>query len=416
MSLLNSMTPSQLSNAIPTIWDKKVRLDAARKAFWGKFVGKEGSDQPIIERMDFTQEPGNQINIQIASQLLQEGVTGDTTLEDVEEQFSLGQISITPNVLRHAVAINWRAKKQINFNALEAIGDILSSWLARRTDEDLFNEIINNNPPPIMWAGNASADTGVGGLGADDTFGTDEIIRGTLALQRQGALPIRTVMDGKQEIDWYGCVINECDAYQLKLDVTWSNFNQNAGPRGYDENRIFTGELGSFNNCHVYSYSSVKYSNRAGSYLRPEAIVSTQLTAVATTLTVGTNANVNYTKWFATSGNLLIDNEVIAFTGKTNTTFTGLSRAQNGTVAAIHNVGALVTQNNLGRAIFFGAEIAARAWGLLPTRITDVRDYGYEQGIGIMAYYGQRAIASSSNTMINAILMDTYSPNPNGNI
>lgn len=410
MSLLNSMTPTDLSNAIPTIWDQKVRLDAARKAFWGKFVGKEGSDQPIIERMDFTQEPGNQINIQIASQLLQEGVTGDTTLENAEEKFSLGQISITPNVLRHAVAINWRSKKQINFNALQAIGDILSSWLARRTDEDLFNEIINTNPPPTMWAGNATSDAT---LAADDTFGTDEIIRGTLALQRQGALPIRTVMDGKQEIDWYGCVVNECDAYQLKLDQTWTTFNKDGGPRGYDENRIFTGSLGSFNNCYVYSYSSVKFGGRAGSYLRPEAIITTAVTLGAGTLTVGTNASVNYTKWFPATGNLLIDNEVMSYTGKTVTTFTGVTRGVNNTVAATHAVGALVTANNLGRAIFFGAEIAARAWGLLPTRITDVRDYGYEQGVGIMAYYGQRAIANSSGTMVNAILMDTYSANPN---
>lgn len=412
MSFLNSLTVTQLANAIPTLWEKKIRLDAARKAFWGKFVGKEGSDQPIIERMDFTNEPGNQININIASQLLQEGQTGDSTLENNEEQFSLGQISITPNVLRHAVAVNWRAKKQINFDAIKAIGDQLSTWIARRTDEDLFTEIIVTNPPNVIYAGSA---TSRATLGNTSTFGVNEIMRGKAALQRQGALPIRTVVDGKQEIDWFGVVISEIDEYNLKLDNIWNTNQKDAGFRG-DDNRIFTGSLGNYNGVYVYTHTAVKFGGRLGSFLRPESQVTTQLSSVATTLTVGTNANVNYTKFFPATGTLLIDSEQITYSGLTNTTFTGLTRGVNGTAAAIHTVNTLVTCNNLGRAIFFGAELAARAWGMLPTRITDVRDYGYEQGIGIMAYYGQRVIQDSASNKPNFLIMETYSPNPNTSI
>jgi N4-gp56 family major capsid protein len=409
MSFLNDMTVTQLNNAIPILWDDKVRLDAARKSFFGKFVGNERSNMPIIERKDFTQEPGNQINIQIMSQLLQEGVTGDTTLEDNEEQFTLGQISITPNVLRHAVAINWRAKKQINFDAIMGIGNTLSSWLARRIDEDLWNEVLNNNTPAIMYAGNAANQAQ---LSNTCVLGSDELSRGRVALERQGALPIKTVMDGEGEVDWYGCVISEVDAYQLKQDPIWKNNLQYADVRG-DKNRIFTGALGFFDGIWVYVYRGVKFGGRLGSYLRPECVVSTALTSSATTLTVGTNANVNYTKFFQATGTLLINNEQITYTGKTNTTFTGLARGANNTQAATQAVNSLVTQNNLGLAFFFGAEIAARAWGLDPTRITDVRDYGFEQGIGIMSYYGQRAIANSSNLIPNSVLMYTYSPNPN---
>lgn len=412
MAFLNDMTVTQLANAIPTLWEKKIRLDAARKAFWGKFVGKEGSDQPIIERMDFTNDPGNQININIASQLLQEGQTGDSTLENNEEQFSLGQISITPNVLRHAVAVNWRAKKQINFDAIKAIGDQLSTWIARRTDEDLFTEMIVTNPPTVIYAGSA---TSRATLGPTATFGVNEIMRGKAALQRQGALPIRTMVDGKQEIDWYGVVISEIDEYNLKLDNIWNTQQVSGGIRG-DDNKVFTGCLGSSNGVYVYTHTAVKFGGRLGSYLRPEAAVTTLLTSGATTLTVGTNANVNYTKFFPTTGTLLIDSEQMTYSGVTNTTFTGLSRGVNGTTAAQHAVGALVTANNLGRAIFFGAEISARAWGMLPTRITDVRDYGYEQGIGIMAYYGQRTIQDSASNKPNFLIMETYSANPNSTI
>lgn len=410
MSLLNSLTVSDLANAIPKHWDAKVRIDAARKSFWGKFVGKEGSDMPIIERMDFTKEPGDTINIQIASQLLQEGVTGDTTLEDSEEKFSLAQIQVLPDVLRHAVATNWKTKKQINFNAIEAIGNMLSSWCARRLDEDLFLELVTTHAPSTIYAGNA---TNLAAIGPDDTFGTEEIDRIKAALQRQGALPIRTVMDGKQEIDWYGIVISEIDEYQLKLDPVWQNANNNAGPRSYKDNRLFNGAIGCWNGVWVYTHTAVKYGGRLGSYLRPEAVVYTAAASGDTTLVVGSSASVNYTKFFPASGTLLIDGEQMSYTGKTFTSFTGLGRGANGTTAAAHAKGALITLNNVASVIGFGAEIQARAWGQLPTRITDVRDYGYEQGIGIMAYYGQRTIEDSQGNRPNAIIMKTYSPNPN---
>lgn len=409
MSFLNSLTPTDLNNAIPTIWDKKVRMDAARKSFWGKFTGKEGSDQPIIERRDFTQEPGNAIKVNIASQLLQEGQTGDTTLEGNEEKFLLGQITITPNVLRHAVATNWRTKKQINFDNIRMIGDLLSTWQARRTDEDLFNEMINNNSPITLFAGGAASRAA---LGPSNVLTASDISRGKAAMRRQGALPIRTVMEGKQEIDWYGCVVSEIDEYNIKIDSVWQNAHKEAGERG-DTNRIFAGSMGEYDSVYLYSHAAVRFGGRWGSYLRPEAVVTSAVGTGDSTITVGTNASVNYTKFFPTSGTLLIDSEEMTYSSKTNTTFVISARGANGTTAATHAVGALITARNLGRAIFFGAEIAARVWGLDPTRITDVRDYGYEQGVGIMSYFGQRTIEDSAGNKPNMLIMETYSPNPN---
>ena len=413
MGLLNSLTASDLNDAIPTLWDKKIRIDAARKSFWAKFTGKEGSDQPIIERRDFEAEPGDTVKINVASQLIGEGVTGDTQLEDSEEKFSLGQFTVSPDVLRNAVATNWKAKKQINFNNLKMIGDLLSTWMARRTDEDLFNEIINTNAPAVLYAGAA---TSRATLGPACTFGAEEISRGKAALRRQGALPIRTMVDGKQEIDWFGVVISEIDEYNLKLDSIWNTAHKDAGVRG-DENKIFTGAIGHYDGVYVYTHSAVRFSGRYGSYLRPEAAVTDDpLSDAAVTINVGTNNGVKYTKFFPASGTLLIGDEQITYAAKTNYSFTGCVRAVNGTIAAAHAAGSLVTAKNLGRALFFGAEIGVRAWGMEPTRITDVRDYGYEQGIGIMAYFGQRTVENSDGDKPNMLLMETYSPNPNAAI
>jgi hypothetical protein len=60
----------------------------------------------------------------------------------------------------------------------------------------------------------------------------------------------------------------------------------------------------------------------------------TVLTASMTNVDV--TATVSSTSGYPNSGTVLIDAELIAYSGKTSTTFTGLTRAQNGTVAAAH--------------------------------------------------------------------------------
>lgn len=60
------------------------------------------------------------------------------------------------------------------------------------------------------------------------------------------------------------------------------------------------------------------------------------LTAGATSMTVASTTGA------PTSGALTVDSEEIYYTGKTGTTFTGLLRGQDGSVAASHNVGATV--------------------------------------------------------------------------
>jgi len=49
------------------------------------------------------------------------------------------------------------------------------------------------------------------------------------------------------------------------------------------------------------------------------------------------------TSQFASSGSILIGNEQFTYTGKTSTTFTGVDRAQNSSVAADHEVGVLIS-------------------------------------------------------------------------
>ena len=64
--------------------------------------------------------------------------------------------------------------------------------------------------------------------------------------------------------------------------------------------------------------------------------VASSATASATTLTVDS------TEGFEDNGFLRIGTEVIAYTGKTATTFTGLTRGAAGTTAIAHSVDCLL--------------------------------------------------------------------------
>ena len=202
---------------------------------------------------------------------------------------------------------------------------------------------------------------------------------------------------------------------------------RDAGPRDYTKNRLFTGVLGIYNGVILYVHRAKKSANNIqGSPLRPEVRLYTTMGAGDTEAiydVIGTKKDLS--AFFGTTGTLRIDNEEMTYTSKTAATltsttyrFAGLTRGANGTTAAAHTAGALITKRNVGNVIGFGAEIAVRGWGMKPVPITEGKDYRFpdgsyfENGLGIAAVYGQSLIKDSASAAVNYILMKTYADNP----
>jgi len=418
---LNAMTYATgagvLDYSIPEWWAERLRDDAVRRAFWGaRFEGKEGSRKPIITNEDFTKKPGDIIRFQVVSQLFSAGVTGETTLAGSEDQLSLGQYTLTVDWLRNAVSYTKNVEKRVNFNIAQTIRSELSDWLKRRMDGDLFKAIIAGVSNTI-YAGAATTEAG---LGTNSHFGTEEIDRIKLALQRT-AIPIRVEGAEGEEEEYYGIVISEIDEYWLKGDSVWNQAQRDAGPRDYAKNRIFTGALGMYNGCIIYVHRAKKSANQIqGSPLRPEVRLYTSAGAADTEIifdVVGTKRDL--ADFFATDGTIRIDAEEITYTSITAGTMTGTTyrfagcgRGANGTTAATHTAGALITQRNVASAVGFGAEIAVRGWGMKAEPITQTEDYGFEQGLGIQAVFGQSVIKNSAGSAVNFVLLKTYADNP----
>ena len=412
-----------LDYSIPIWWSERLRDDAIRRAFWGaRFEGKEGSRKPIIVNEDLTKKPGDRINFQVVSQLFNPGVTGETTLAGSEEKLALGQYYLTVDWLRNAVSYTKNLEKRVNFNIAQTIRQQLSDWMSRKIDGDMFSALISGASNTI-YAGDA---TTVASLGVNDHFGTEEIDRIKLALQRT-AIPIRVEGEAGEEEEYYGCVISEIDEYWLKGDTIWSQAQRDAGPRDYFKNRIFTGALGMYNGVIIYVHKAKKSANNIqGSPLRPETRLYADATAAATTIDFDVSTTYkDLGDFFSSTGTIRIDNEEITYTSITAGSgtgstyrFAGGGRGANGTTAATHTAGALITQRNVASVIGFGAEIAVRGWGMKPVPITQGYDYkfpdgsSFENGLGIAAVYGQSIITDSAAVAPNYILMKTYADNP----
>lgn len=387
-----------------------------------RFEGKEGSRKPIIVNEDFTKKPGETIKFNTVSQLFSAGVTGETALQGNEDQLALGQFTLTVDWLRNAIAYTKNLEKRVNFNIVQTIRTELSDWLKRKIDSDMFSSLISGASNTI-YAGDATTEAS---LGTNDHFGTEEIDRLKLALQRT-AIPIRSEGSDGEEEEYYGAVISEVDEYWLKGDAVWNQAQRDAGPRDYSKNRLFSGMLGTYNGIILYCHRAKKSANNIqGSPLRPETRLKTTMNSSVTEAEFDTSTTKqDLGDFFSSTGTLRIDSEEMTYTsvtagGVTGSTyrFAGLSRGVNGTTAAAHTAGALITKRNVASVIGFGAEIAVRGWGMKPVPITQGYDYkfpdgsSFENGLGVAAVYGQSVIKDSAGSAVNYVLMKTYADNP----
>ncbi len=127
------------------------------------------------------------------------------------------------------------------------------------------------------------------------------------------------------------------------------------------------------------------------------------MTASATSVTVDSSAN------FETTGYLLIDSEIIQHTGKTSTTFTGLTRGLFGTTAATHADDATVTEASGGWGIPATTNIAGallRHWShdnFGEDLVMNVRD-------GAIYYWDKSGGTSSRAVEITTLAGSTNAP------
>ena len=409
---------TEIDAAIPQYWAEGVMADGSRESFWSQLAGKEGSMMPLIEKTGPLKQNGDSLVFNVIAGLLGSGVTGETVLKGKEEKLGVASYTVTVDMIRHAVAVSKKSNKQANYDQVSMAGTLLKEWAARKMDFDVFNTILGSSAVTTLYANSKTALDSLNSTDGDFLSPVD-LTNARLALLRQGALPLKVTKVNGRSIPVYGVVFSEIEEARLYSNTTfaqevkdgWERFkNMNGG-----DHPLFRGAAGIYRNMLLYPY----YSNLQlpqGSPLRPETLLyATLTTAETTTASVGDGGATveNYTLYFANSGTLQIEDEIITYTTKTTNTFGTLTRGVSSTTAAQHANNKLVTQRNVSTVIAFGAEAVCRALPEDWHPIGEKDDYGAQIGLGIEGYYGlavkidkRRAKAPS------ATMLKVYSSNP----
>ena len=120
--------------------------------------------------------------------------------------------------------------------------------------------------------------------------------------------------------------------------VTANANDAGSGKGGGSTVAIYQINVGLDDNSYGTGWGAGIFGGITGSAATTAVNDGSGMTASATSVTVDSSAN------FETTGYLLIDSEIIQYTGKTSTTFTGLLRGLFGTTAATHADDATVTE------------------------------------------------------------------------
>ena len=432
-TVLNNMTASDLDNLVPEWWEPKLRVDSELESFWDKFEGVEGSDMPIIRRNDFTNKAGDIVHINVMTRLIGAGVAAATELRGKEEKLTFAQFDLRSEWLRHAVAWDKRGDARSLFSTINGAQMQLSKWIARYKDDDVFAYLLGLSAQRRAAVSETAtikeifpnSRAAIDELTSADTFGAAEINKIKLTLGHRGARPISTLVNGKQKISLYAIVIDDiAGEHYLPNDATWNQVQREAGLRG-DGNRLFSGALGQYRGMLVYVHGG-EQGARGGTFLRPELKVTATSTTGNAVLFDAASVRSAVTQYFPDGTTIY---QWVDLTDGSDTKVTADSGADFSTkmdetdIAAMNQIGAhthdtysegdvLTLENHAANAIGFGAEAIARVWGQQPKKVTDTDDYGFVQGLGFEAIFGQKVIQDSDDNAPNHVVMKHYCKAP----
>jgi N4-gp56 family major capsid protein len=132
----------------------------------------------------------------------------------------------------------------------------LSDWLAGKLDDNMFTTL-TTSPDNVIYGGNA---TGINDIDATDKLTTTVISKAKVKAQTLLMKPAFTIAGQP----YFGMVIDEFQAYDLKGDSVWTQAQREAMPRGID-NPLFSGALGHWDGVVIYQNGRVPRALNANS-------------------------------------------------------------------------------------------------------------------------------------------------------
>jgi N4-gp56 family major capsid protein len=242
-------------------WATRVRIEAVREIYWGKFMRENDMNVPIEVARDLEGQPGDELTFTLARKLTGAGVEGDETLENNEEPMQLFSDTLRLRQVRNAVRLRGRlSERRTAFDQRMTAKNLLKTWLAETIDDDIFTQFDTSpHSSRVKFGGDA---TSTAAIDAGDTITVAKIESVVAAAQKATPKiwPVRV-----DEGDFYVFVMHTDVGYDLRQSQQWLDASQEAGPRDYGRNNIFTGRLGIVGGVVCHAHEKVPVSTTYGS-------------------------------------------------------------------------------------------------------------------------------------------------------
>ncbi len=254
------------------IWSSLTLREALKATMFGKLMGT-GKSAVIQRLVELEKSAGDQIKYDLLMQMTGAGVKGDNRMRDNEEALVYYQETVEIDQLRNAHAFRRMSQQRTLHDMRMDAKANLADWFSGTFDSYMFRCLCGDTTfthgttattptsNHIIYSGDATSETG---LGSNDQFSLADI---DYAKEKAKTLtpPIRPTMVNGSEM--YIVVLHPYSVTDLRLDVAnsayvdWPTIQMMAQKRGND-NPIFTGALGIYNNCILFESTRI-FSNIA---------------------------------------------------------------------------------------------------------------------------------------------------------
>jgi N4-gp56 family major capsid protein len=124
----------------PIQWQSDFWVEYLRENQFTPYFGTT-MDAMIQLQTDLTRKPGDTVVFPTVRNLVGAGVTGNTVLEGNEEILNARSLNVTVGVLRHAVAVSeWDEQKSV-IDLLQAGRQVLKNWAANKLRADIITSL-----------------------------------------------------------------------------------------------------------------------------------------------------------------------------------------------------------------------------------------------------------------------------------
>jgi N4-gp56 family major capsid protein len=254
------------------LWSRKLFHEALKQTTMSRYIG-DSSDSMLQFQSDTQKGRGDRITIGLRMQLTGSGTQGDGTLEGNEEALTTYTDNIFIDQLRHAVRSGGKMSDQrIPFSVREEARMGLQDWWADRIDQSSINQLAGvTAQSDTRFTGNQAtvAPTAAGGATgttrilvansetAETSLSTSTVHQFTLALIDRAVAYAKTAVPLIRPVkangdNYYLLFLHPFQTYQLRTNTNsgqWLDIQKAAMQGGrIDNNPIFTGALGIYNN------------------------------------------------------------------------------------------------------------------------------------------------------------------------